>query len=242
MIDLFGLGKNPEPQQQPHDAPEPAAPAASGSHRLWAFLLVLDSIFVIVFGGAVAAKVYQYWRTPAPAAPVVRRRPAPKAPDAAKPAEPVPSSTTAAAKPVAPPKAPEPEKPEPKIARRPDSPRPPKPSLLNEPPKPRSTPGLATGASAAAAGSASAAPSAAAKALPVVFKIKASGAGAVQLVGAFIVHGGRKEMAKASDGTWSVKLYLNPGKYRYFFAVDKKKTLDPENPNSDRGASLLTVP
>jgi hypothetical protein len=39
-----------------------------------------------------------------------------------------------------------------------------------------------------------------------------------------------------------VKLYLNHGQYRYFFAVDKKKTLDPENPRSDRGASLLAVP
>ncbi len=72
-----------------------------------------------------------------------------------------------------------------------------------------------------------------------MFKLRSANADAVQLVGAFIVHGGRKEMAKTGDGTWSVKLYLNPGQYRYFFSVDKKKTLDPENPNSDRGASFF---
>ena len=75
-----------------------------------------------------------------------------------------------------------------------------------------------------------------------VFKLRAPNAGSVQLVGAFIVRGGRKEMTKDSEGVWSVKLYLNPGQYRYFFSVDKKKTLDPENPRSDRGASLLPVP
>jgi hypothetical protein len=75
MIDLFGLSKAP---QEAPESPEPRKPQ-SGSHGLWLFLLVLDSIFVIVFGGAVAAKVYQYWKTPAVvAAPAGRRRPVPK--------------------------------------------------------------------------------------------------------------------------------------------------------------------
>jgi len=244
MIDLFGMGKSAtppessEPQHETQPEPQGEPPRPAGSHGLWLFLLVLDSVFVAVFGGAVALKVYQYWKAPGAAvAPAVRRHPAAKPPEPPKPAE-----QAAAPKPVPPPPAPAPEppKPEPKIARAPNGPRPPKPSLINEPPKPRTTPGLASGAAPAAAP----APAAAApgKALPVVFKLSAPRAGAVQLVGAFIVHGGRKDMIKGSDGTWTLKLYLNAGQYRYFFAVDKKKTLDPENPNSDRGASLLTVP
>lgn len=235
MIDLFGMGRQ-EPQDPQNPAPEEAsAPGTEahppkGSHRLWAFLLVLDSIFVIVFGGAVAAKVYQYWKTPAVvvSAPVHRRTP-PKPPEPAKaePAPPAPKAAeTAKAEPA--PKA------EPKSSHHAEAPRPPKPSMLVEAPKPHAAPSPASAAPAA--------PSGPVKAQPVVFKVRAPGAGSVQLVGAFIVHGGRKEMAKDGSGNWTVKLYLNPGQYRYFFAVDKKKTLDPENPRSDRGASLLTVP
>jgi outer membrane biosynthesis protein TonB len=245
MIDLFGMGKTPAAEQHAAtETEEPKKPQA-GSHGLWLFLLVLDSVFVAVFGGAVALKVYQYWKAPSvPPPAAARRHPASKPPEAPKPAE-----QAAAPKPVppapAPAPAPEPPKPapkpEPKNVRAAPAPRPPKPSLITEAPKPRSTPGLASSA-APAAPSPAPASAAPAKALPVVFKLRAPNAGVVQLVGAFIVHGGRKEMTKGSDGTWSVKLYLNPGQYRYFFAVDKKKTLDPENPNSDRGASLLTVP
>ena len=231
MIDLFGMGKTAAADsQETHEPQEPRKPQP-GSHGLWLFLLVLDSVFVAVFGGAVALKVYQYWKAPnAAVAAAARRHPvaAPKPPEAPKPPAlppaPAPEPPKAAAKP------------EPKIAR---APRPPKPSLINEPPKPRSTPGLAT---SGAAGAPAAAAGASAKALPVVFKLQAARAGSVQLVGAFIVHGGRKDMTRVSDGSWTVKLYLNPGQYRYFFSVDKKKTLDPENPNSDRGASLLTLP
>ena len=249
MIDLFGMGKQ-DPQDQPH---EPAAPvpaetpeevhAPRGSHRLWAFLLVLDSVFVIVFGGAVAKIVYQYWKAPTAApAPVSRRHPAPvKPPEAVKPPEPVPSTAAVAAPPAPAPKPVEAPKPEPKAARRPDSPRPPKPSLLNDGPKPHAAP-APVAATASAPPAPAAAPAAPGKALPVVFKLRAPNAGSVQLVGAFIVRGGRKEMTKDADGVWAVKLYLNPGQYRYFFSVDKKKTLDPENPRSDRGASLLPVP
>ncbi|MFI5347155.1 MAG: hypothetical protein ACHQ51_12350 [Elusimicrobiota bacterium] len=245
MIDLFGMGRQ-EPQDpldpataSPSDpADEPHAPR--GSHRLWAFLLVLDSIFVIVFGGAVAAKVYQYWKTPAVAvAPAPHRHPAPvKPPEAAPKAPEAPPAVAAApVKPAEPPKA------EPKpAARRADAPRPPKPSLLGDGPKPHAAPSPAAVAAAPAPSAAAPAAPAPGKALPVVFKLRAPSAGSVQLVGAFIVRGGRKEMTKDGDGVWSVKLYLNPGQYRYFFSVDKKKTLDPENPRSDRGASLLPVP
>jgi len=249
MIDLFGMGRQePKDPQEPeaHAAPDPADEphAPRGSHRLWAFLLVLDSVFVIVFGGAVAAKVYQYWKAPAVVVAPARPHPRAKAAEAAKAPEPAASTAAAPAKPVEPPKAAAPEKPAPKpeAARRADAPRPPKPSLLSDGPKPHAAP-VPARASAVAPAPAAAAPAAVpGKALPVVFKIHAPSAGSVHLVGAFIVRGGRKEMTKDSGGDWSVKLYLNPGQYRYFFAVDKKKTLDPENPRSDRGASVLSVP
>lgn len=255
MIDLFGLGKNQEPQEPAKDAPAPEAASAApaegaaaesavprGSHKLWAFLLVLDSVFVIVFAGAVAAKVYQHWKAPA----VVLNPPRPRK---AKPVD-APAPSTAAAAAPEPAKAPEPPKPEPPKAPEPkpaaEAPRPPKPSMLAEAPKHRETPKLAdAGGKPAAAPAKPAAPPPAdgkVKALKTEFKLHAPKAKNVELVGAFIVRGGRKEMARQDDGTWTVTLYLNPGSYRYFFSVDKKKQLDPENPHSEKGASLLSLP
>ncbi len=250
MIDLFGLGKHePQEPQQPAEtssvpAPEAATDAAAprGSHKLWAFLLVLDSVFVIVFAGAVAAKIYQHWN--APAVPVIvapRKRPV-KAAEA-----PVASPEPAPAPAPEPAKAPEPVKPAPVVAKpAPDAPRPPKPSMLAEAPKHRETPKPAeAGGRAAKTAAPAPAPAAAdvkVKALKTEFKIRAPHAKAVELVGAFIVRGGRKDMARQDDGLWTITLYLNPGSYRYFFSVDKKKVLDPENPHSDKGLSLLSIP
>ncbi len=252
MIDLFGLGKQQDPQEPegsvpaPEPAPEAAEPAAPprGSHKLWAFLLVLDSVFVIVFAGAVAAKVYQHWKAPQAALlPAPRRRAALPAPASAA----APVASTAPAPAPEPVKAPEPPKPAAAAARTaPDAPRPPKPSMLAEAPKHRETPKLAdAGGKTTAAPKPAApapAPSGAVKALKTEFKVRAPKAKAVELVGAFIVRGGRKDMSRQDDGTWTVTLYLNPGSYRYFFSVDKKKQLDPENPHSEKGASLLTLP
>jgi hypothetical protein len=250
MIDLFGMSQHPPKSDEAlSDAaaapPEEHSPAR-GSHRVWAFLLFLDAIFVILFGGALARIVYQYVQGPAPvAAPVAHRR---AAPPPAKPAETAPAPAPAPP-PPAPAKPLEPN-PEPRIAvaRHADSPRPPKPSMITEAPKPHTAPSLVgAGGAAASAPKPSAAPPAAAesgktKAQPVIFKLRAPDAREVQLIGAFIVHGGRKEMAKGDDGIWSVKLYLNPGQYRYFFSVDRKKILDPDNPRADRGASVVGVP
>jgi hypothetical protein len=192
----------------PASAEIPEAPV--GSHRIWAALLVLDSAFVIVFGGLVASKVYQYWSAPQaiPGPAAVHRRPprAAEAPHAAAPAEAPPA-------PAAPPASPAPK------------------------PAPAPEPSVETPKSSAAAAS-----EGHARAAPVEFKFKAPDASSVQIVGAFIVHGGRKEMTRRPDGTWTTKLYLNRGQYRYFYFVDGKRTLDPNNPRSDRGASLLTVP
>ena len=72
MVDLFGIQKETEPAALSGDGerlpskgggPLPAADAASGSRtrpKLWGALLVMDSILLIVFGGAVAAKLYQH--------------------------------------------------------------------------------------------------------------------------------------------------------------------------------------
>ncbi|MDX6770297.1 MAG: hypothetical protein SF051_12250 [Elusimicrobiota bacterium] len=252
-MDLFGLKKKaqeaaPEPEPAPETAPE-AAPAPRGSHRLWAFLLVLDSVFVVVFAGAVAAKIYQHWRAPAPAAARTARRPVKDAPKPAETPAPAPApAPTPAAAPPEPPKevAKEAPKPAPKAEPAPATGmRPPKPSLLTDGPKPRETPKLAgPGAAAAAPKPAASTPAEGARprAKPVPFRVKASSAKAVELVGAFIVRGGRKAMEKGSDGVWEAEVYLHPGQYRYFFAVDKKKVLDPENPRTERGYSLLTVP
>ncbi len=237
MIDLFGLGKQQDPQEPraPSEPPSPSepsvrTPAPHGSHKLWAFLLVLDSVFVIIFAGAVTAKVYQHWKAPVIApARIARRRPAKTAPAA------VPVAAPAAA-PVAtsaPSPTPEPSKPA-AIA-----PRPPKPSMLTEAPKRRETPKLA--APPAKADDRAIGPGKI-KALRTEFRVHAPQAKAVELVGAFIVRGGRKEMTRQDDGAWTVTLYLNPGSYRYFFFVDKKKQMDPENPHSEKGASLLTIP
>lgn len=248
MIDLFGLGKNDPQEPQTHAespaAPEPAAePAAPrGSHKLWAFLLVLDSVFVIVFAGAVAAKVYQHWKAPAVPVIVAPRKKPVKAVEA-------PVASTAPAPTPEPVKAPEPVKPAPVVVKpAPDAPRPPKPSMLAEAPKHRETPKPAdAGGKTAKSAPPAAAPAAAAadgkvKALKTEFKVRAPNAKAVELVGAFIVRGGRKEMTRQDDGLWTITLYLNPGSYRYFFSVDKKKVLDPENPHSDKGLSLLSIP
>lgn len=269
---MFGLGK----QQTPPDELPPGeetgddspGPRPRGSHRLWAFLLVLDSLFVIVFGGAVAATVYQHWKAPAgPAAAKRRGKEAPKAPEQAKPPEPSKpepakeAETAKAPEPAKPepakpeparpePAKPEPAKPEPaktetaKAASKPepakpaakepaktdDAPRPPKPSLLAEATSPRRTPAPAQMGKSGRH-----------KAQGVEFTLKAPNAQSVMLVGGFLVRGGRTAMEKGPNGVWSVTVYLHPGDYRYFYLVDNRKTLDPENSRSERGASVREV-
>lgn len=266
MLDLFGMGKKKEGDEEPYaPVPEPETPSPPrGSHRLWAFLLVLDSVFVVVFAGAVAAKIYQHWRAPAAPSRAARRpvkeapkpaeTPAPAAPTAPapepEPAKEAPKETAKEAAPEPSEKASEPPKAASKAEPAPSGMRPPKPSLLTEAPKPRQTPTLA-GAGAAPSKPApskpapAAAPPAAAsrpKAKAIRFSVRAPAAKSVQLVGAFIVRSGRMEMEKGADGVWTAEVYLHPGQYRYFFSVDKKKLLDPDNPREERGASLLTVP
>jgi 1,4-alpha-glucan branching enzyme len=79
------------------------------------------------------------------------------------------------------------------------------------------------------------------KARPVEFHLAAAEAKKVELYGAFIVRGnGRKKMARQSDGTWTLTLYLTPNTYKYHFLVDGKKTLDP-GAEKRGGNSVMTV-
>jgi hypothetical protein len=234
MVDLFGIKKEAEPVA---DAPAvDAAPGSRARPKLWGALLVVDSVLVIVFGGAVAAKLYQHLYSPVSVAPAPRRGhgkppalpqpPAPRPAPAAKAPESPPPA--AAAKPPAPPGA------GPKAA---------KPSLLAEPMKGRETPKPHQVAGQAAP-PAAAAPADKRHSVPVEFKLKAPHARGVQLTGAFIVRGGgRREMVQQDEGVWTLTLYLLPGtSYRYWFLVNGKKTLDPENSQVERGASVLVLP
>ncbi len=150
-----------------------------------------------------------------------------------KPAEPAKAAAPAKAAPAAP--APS------------NGMKPPKPSLLHEAPRHEAAK-LEGAAGASPAQAPAASPSAAAssetkvKAVPVDFHLKAPNAQDVELAGPFIVRGGKKPMKSHDGGDWTITLYLTPNTYRYHFIVDGKKTLDPENSNTDRGASVVTVP
>ncbi|OGR89862.1 MAG: hypothetical protein A3J74_03520 [Elusimicrobia bacterium RIFCSPHIGHO2_02_FULL_57_9] len=189
--------------------------AAARSQKIWAVLLVLDSFLVIIFGGALAAKVYQHWQTPAPAPIVHKKARTPK------PVEP-PKVESAAAP------APEPKPTEtPPAKKTSNAITPPKPSLISEAPRRQSAQPQELEA---------------VKAIPVEFKLRSPRAKAVEIGGAFLVRGGgRKRMVKNGDDVWKTTLYLTPNTYRYYFWVDGKKTLDPKNENTDRSASVIAV-
>lgn len=209
----------------------PAAAPKSRHQGLWGFLLVVDAVFVITFGGTLAMKLYQHSQAPAPVLVPQRGHRPPKTA-----AQPAPAPTPAA--PAAPTPAPEAPKPEPKAAATEKGPRPPKPSMLHEAPQHEK----AAPRTSAPASSAETAPAAkAGKALPTEFTLTSPGAKSVELVGAFLVHGGRKAMVSHPDGTWTLTIFLTPNTYRYWFSVNGKKTLDPQSSRTDRGASVVTV-
>ncbi len=238
MFDLFGLRKNEAEAAGPELEEPPATSGGGGSQKLWAILLVVDSLFVIVFGGGVAAKLYQHWKAPTQM-PIsqsarVSKKAKPAAPEVSTQAATAQEAPPAPATPVVTPPAPAPEPAQagPKgrpslLAESPKAHQPPKPqeAAKPEPAKPAAVPGEKP------------------KAVAVEFKLKAPKAKDVQLAGAFIVRGnGRKAMANRGEGHWGLTLYLTPDTYRYWFVVDGKKVLDPENPKTERDASLRSVP
>lgn len=238
MLDPLGLSK------ETGNAGSPEKPAAGffASPKLWAILLIVDSLFVVVFGGALANNFYQHWSEPAIAAktpPPAKPKPAP---------EPVKPPEEEPAKPPEPPKAPvaaaQPKTDQQPAAKSP----PPKPSLVQSAPKPRETPKPQQPGQTPKTEMVKAAPAAAApsvekvKALPVEFSLNSPKAKKVQLAGAFIVRGGKKDMTRGADGTWTITVYLTPGTYRYTFLVNGMKSIDPKNSKIDRGASVISVP
>jgi|SRR5579883_3092539 len=218
------------------ESPKAQAPArTSRGQRVWAVLLVLDSFFVIIFGGALAAKLYQHWQAPPVVVMPPRPRPAPK--PAAAPAAQAPPKLAPAPATISLPKA---KTAAAEPARKRNGPTP-KPSLLQDAPRHESAqPREADSSQAASSAPAPAASGGKAKAQPVEFHYKGRGH-RVELAGAFIVHGnGRKAMVQR-DGAWSLTVYLTPNTYRYWFVVDGKKVLDPDNPAQSRSASVVSV-
>jgi hypothetical protein len=220
---------------------EPVRSSGAHGQKIWAALLVFDAFFVIVFGGALAAKIYQHWQAPPPVVVIPRHIPHQKAADipAPAPAPAVPAVKEPAQAKVSTAPAPAPVKS--------DGMKPPKPSLLHEAPRHEAAKLVDAGGSSAANTGAAQPPAAPGaegkvKAVPVDFKLMAPNAETVELAGPFIVRGGKKPMKIHDDGNWALTLYLTPNTYRYHFIVDGKKTLDPENAKTDRGASVLLVP
>ncbi|MDE2313234.1 MAG: hypothetical protein KGL04_03565 [Elusimicrobia bacterium] len=182
---------------------EPRTRSFFSSQKIWAVLLVADSFFVILFGGALAATLYEHWQAP-PAVPVLFQHQKPEA-------------------------------------------RPPKPAAQHPAAQPKA---VQAGKSAASARKPPAAPVAKQasstanpqKAHPVVFKLRAPHARSVDLAGAFLIREGGRESMRRKKGAWTLKVYLMPGSYRYYFLVNGKKRLYPTDARRKNGDSLLVVP
>jgi len=172
------------------------------SQKIWAVLLVADSFFLILFGGALAATLYEHWQAPQSSFAVLERKNLAAIP-ATKPAARVSAPRPAAAP-----------------SNKPAAPVPKEAARISDKP-------------------ASAGP---ARATPVIFELKASHARTVQLAGAFLIRDGGKESMRRKKGVWTLKVYLMPGSYRYYFLVNGKKKLDPADSMRKNGDSLLIVP
>jgi len=180
--------------------PDPKERKFFSSQKIWAVLLVADSFFLILFGGALAATLYEHWQAPQSSFAALEQK---------KPAAPT------------------------KTAARVSAPRP-AAAQSNKPAPPVPKEAAATIGKPAAAGPA--------RASPVVFKLKDSRARSVQLGGAFLIREGGKESMRRKKGVWTLKVYLMPGSYRYYFLVNGKKKLDPADSLRKNGDSLLIVP
>lgn len=194
MIDPFGLKEKPEPESRESDVPGQTPPG--NRKRLWAVLLLLDTIFLIIFGGTIArialsnggpAKLLgQIFTEPPPAMAVPNRvirtkRTEPVAPAAV----PVSSATALTTAPTLPPAK-----------------------------------------STAPAAGVQPAPADPKKARPVEFICGPERAKEVYLKGSFLVHSknGMKRMKKGGDGAWHLSVMLLPGTYKYQCVANGKKS------------------
>lgn len=229
MLDLFGLrsrktetpqGRVAEPAAAESagsaDPPseKPGAGGASPRKKFWAVLLILDTLFVFIFGGALAGMLVTHWSNPsAPAPPQLpaRRKAAPK--KTGPPAEPEPA-------------APAPAAPDARL----------KAHRENPPGKPAGSPSVVApdlprreASPAAPKQKAATAPSSETqqkpRARPAQFACRVpAGAGEVLLKGPFLVRtGGVKKMFREADGAWRTTVSLLPGSYKYHCVADGKK-------------------
>jgi hypothetical protein len=75
----------------------------------------------------------------------------------------------------------------------------------------------------------------------VVFRLRASGAGRVYLVGDFNGWNPTLDLMVRRDTLHEIRLYLVPGSYRYRFIVDGVSVPDPDNPCRDAGDNSCFV-
>ncbi len=193
----------------------------AGDPRFWSLMLLLDMIFIMVFGAVLAGKIHQYWGANASAAypiPSKRHFAQFQAKRIVPPAKPTPAVAVSKSEAV--------------------SPAAPRPGSRAAAPVPKAPLKPSLGTSASAGGR----PVSPARAIPAVFKIRAPRAREVYLVGAFLKRG-RLRLRRGTHGNWETTVYLTPNTYRYFFQVDRKEITDPANKRTDaRGYSVLVVP
>lgn len=231
MFDPFGLRREIEDSGAAREsASAPAASIADApppSKRFWATLLIVDSLFLLIFGGALASMMLKQWSAPAVSSPVranKRAEPKKSAPAVIETAPPVPAPAPA---PVPEVKKAEPErKPEPaaQASRGPLG----RPSVLAPDLPRRSEPALASehGSGPKQPDQQKTAPSGdKVKAKIVIFSCPGNGAKEVFLKGPFLVRTrGEKRMLKDPDGIWRSSVSLLPGTYKYHCAADGKRS------------------
>ncbi|MBI4385879.1 MAG: hypothetical protein HY551_00705 [Elusimicrobia bacterium] len=220
-MDLFGLRKSAEP---PPAGGEPHEAFSFSDKRIWAVLLVLNTIFLFIFAGAVAGMLWVRWgKAPMPSRmQQTRDRKSPE-PQKGEKAKSEPIATPPAAAPVPAAKAAPAAPLERREAKRPLG----SPSVL-APDLPRREAGPAKGGDAAPAPPHAAPISASAdktKAQPVEFVCHAKEATEVLLRGSFLVRtGGLKAMTRIENGAWHVTVSLFSGHYKYRCIVDGKRS------------------
>ena len=209
-------------------------PAADGEKRLWAVLLILDTLLLLLFGGALAGLAWIRW-------PSLRQPP--KSPAFARKAEPKKSSpgqaAQAPAQPAAAPRAAGGAEAPSKKAAPPTSRVPTgSPSVLS-PELPRreaapAAPGAARGkghapadrrASRSSSEGSGAAQARRPKARAVSFVCEAKDAQEVLLKGPFLVRtGGTMPMERGEDGVWRASVALLPDNYKYYCVIDGRRS------------------
>ena len=197
--------------------------------KLWGLLLVVDSFFVVIFGGAFAAKIYESWQTPAheflPPASTVKinqeNHPHLAATVSPSPLKPVTPTTIAKATPQTQPKSNAPKTATPKTTS--NLKKRISPHAQHKYQEPQILPSRGPD-----------------KARGVAFRYYGKKARRVTLISSFL-HGGKKALKKTRRGPWQITVYLMPGKYHYLFMVDGKKILDPRNPRHKGRFSLFSL-